>query len=68
MNNRPSNSDSDNHRVVDLFSPSEDSVDPRETGQRSVQDRPVSTDMPASFVFTNPLFARPSPERRGECV
>ncbi|MBI2517925.1 MAG: hypothetical protein HYV95_13560 [Opitutae bacterium] len=70
MNTRPSTSDSDSFRVVDLFSPSDDAVRPAQDAHRPFPaERPVSADMPASFVFTNPLFARPAHDQRnGERV
>lgn len=70
MTPRPSTPDSDSFRVVDLFSPGEDTVRAAQDANRPfAPERPVSADMPASFIFTNPLFARPAHgQRDGERV
>ena len=58
MKTNPPNSDSDCFRIVDLFSPSEEvdqTVD--EASSAGFHPRPVSTEMPASFLYMNPFFS-----------
>lgn len=69
MKTTPPTSDSDSFRIVDLFSPSEDVGSPqRAEGTVPFHARPVSTEMPASFIYMNPFFAPTDNSSDGERV
>ncbi|MBI3885057.1 MAG: hypothetical protein HY302_04930 [Opitutae bacterium] len=65
MNQQPAPPEPDDFRVVDLFSPGDGVFGrPAPTGATiSDPSRMATADMPASFMFTNPLFERSGPER-----
>jgi hypothetical protein len=67
--NAQSSSSGDDFRIIDLFSPSEPTSSfptaDRET-PRSPSASRMSGDLPESFLFANPLFARDAQAHRGE--
>ena len=64
-----SSSDSDNFRVIDLFSPDEffDCAAP-DAGPVARASAPKPDELPASFLFTNPLFEPVAPADQSKRV
>ena len=61
------NSNPDDFRIVDLFSPSEASFTPpapQAAGQKFTAPPRMSGELPDSFLFANPFFAPNREERR----
>lgn len=70
MKNPTTKADSDDFRIVDLFSPGDDVFGRSTPAHPAATDpsRMATADMPPSFMFTNPLFERsgPGPEVKND--